>query len=210
MSDALSWPFDDGDAGPGRVIGRALATGMRGLLVAVALWACVGPPSAWLLESLRPAQRAVFAALLPDFEVRSFALEQRGAHTKLRAESTNRRYLVLQRQVVQPGFVFEVETPARVGLFNAALIVAGAALILPWTKRSIGAAAAIVTPAILAMMTVLAPLILAGQQWGLGLGAFDELSLPALCVTVSDFMLHGGSLAVCAAVVWLAKSAAGR
>lgn len=55
----------------------------------------------------------------------------------------------------------------------------------------------------LALAAIFPSVILAGAQWGLVYGAFEKPSLPAVLVGLSDFLLHGGSYAVCIAVPWL-------
>lgn len=175
----------------------------RASLIALFLWACLNDrSSAFLLESLLPAQRAVFAALMPDFAIRSFDVQPRAAHLTLRAVTQTRRYLVAGGRAHAPGIDFEVETPARAALLNAALIVAGALLTAPVLARASAIAVLLALPAATLMAVVTSPLILAGEQCGLAVGAGAEPSLPAALVATSGFLLHGGSYALCAATVW--------
>lgn len=162
-----------------------------------------------LLRTLVPAQQAVLVALMRDFDLHRFGLVQRGPHLKLQATLINRRYLVLQGRAHPPGIAFDAETPARTALLFGALIVAGLTATLPSTERGSRAAfaKALLVGGLCALgLTIAAqPVVLAGQIWGLGLTATDELSLAAALVATSDFLLHGGGYALCAAVVWAAS-----
>ena len=184
---------------------------VRAGLVMLCLWAVFGSRSGtYLLELLLPAQRAVYAALMPDFEIRSFDLHTRAAHVTLRATTQSRRYLVMGDRAHPPGIEFVVETPARTALLLVVLIVAGALLTVPAQARACGIAAMAVVPTAALMATVPLPLILAGEQWGLAVEAGSEPSLRAVLVAASGFLLHGGGYALCAATVWAVAAAARR
>ena len=175
----------------------------RAGLVVLCLWACLGSrSSAVLLEALLPAQRAVFALLMPEFDVRSFDVQARGAHLKLRALSQNRHYLVLGGRVHPPGIEFEVETPARAALLNVLLIVAGALFTLPGGRHTRRVVAPLAAACAAFMAIVPAAVVLAGQQWGLGVQAGTEPTLAAALVTASSFLIHGGGFALCAVMLW--------
>jgi hypothetical protein len=181
---------------------------VRGALAGAVSYACLGPPGAGLLRELVPLQRSVLAAALPDFSLIQFGLQQRNAHFTLHASSVNVRHLVVRGRVHPPGFVFEVETPARTALLHAALILGGTVLTADLSGRGRLVAAAVAVAATALMTVVTPPLVLAGQQWSLGLEAWEELSLPALWVGLSDFILRGGGYALCAAAVALVAAAA--
>lgn len=175
----------------------------RAGLIVLCLWACLdNRSSACLLDSLLPAQRAVFVALMPDFAIRSFDVQKRGAHLKLRAHTQNRHYLVLGGRAHPPGIDFEVETPARATLLYALLIMAGALFTLP-DRRQTGRCVAPIAVACAAFMAIVpGPVVLAGQQWGLGVQAGNEPTLASALVAASSFLIHGGGFALCAAMVW--------
>lgn len=184
------------------MMGRAASAWRAGLIV-LCLWACLGNrSSAFLLESLLPAQRAVFAALMPEYSIRSFDVQQRGAHLKLRAVTHSLHYLVVGGRAHPPGIEFDVETPARTALMYALLIVAGALLTFRGTGPSRRWAVPLVLAAAAFMAIVPVPLVLAGEQWGLGVPAGAEPTLAAALVAASGFLLHGGGFALCAAMVW--------
>ena len=180
---------------------------VRAIVAVGCLYACLGSIGHRLLASAVPAQAVMFQALVAPFEVRSFAIEQRGAHVKLRAALVNRRHLVVGSQVVAPGARFEVETPARIGLLFAALIMAGSALVVPAGARSIALGVLVACAASATLAIASLPIILAGQQMEWDVDAFW---LDGAMVAVSGFLLHGGGLAVCAAVIWLNAALSGR
>jgi hypothetical protein len=173
------------------------------------LYCSLGPFSPVLLRALVPTQQAVLVALMRDFDLHRFGLVHRGPHLKLQATLINRRYLVLQGRAHPPGIAFDVETPARTALLFGALVIAGLTATLPSTERGSRAAfaKALLVGSLCALgLTIAAqPVVLAGQVWGLGLTASDELSLAAALVATSDFLVHGGGYALCAAAVWAAS-----
>lgn len=187
---------------------RALAWPIRVLILAATIWLCIGPPAVPVLQALVPVQRAVFAALMPEFAVRAFAVEASGAHVKLRAETVNSSYLVVRGRAAPPGFAFSVETPARVALAYAALIVGGMALTVPAGARSLLPTLAVAAVAIFAMTIVSPCLVLAGSQWGLVVTAFAEASLASWLVAAADFLVHGGGFALSIGAVVVAGAAA--
>lgn len=180
---------------------------VRAIVAVGCLYACLGAIGQRLLASAVPAQALMFQALTAPFELRSFGIEQRGAHIKLRATLVNRQHLVVGSRVVAPGARFEVETPARIGLLFAALIMAGSALVVPAGARSIAVGALVACAASATLAFASLPIILAGQQMEWDVNAFW---LEGAMVSVSAFLLHGGGLAVCAAVIWLNAALSGR
>lgn len=186
-------------------VGAALQAG----IVTLCLWGAFGSRSGtqWL-EALVPAQRAVYVALMPDFEVRSFGLKTHEAHLTLRAVTQSRSYLVAGGRAHEPGIDFEVETPARSALLYAVLIVVGALLTVPPVGYAWAIAALLSLSGALFMAIVSLPLILAGEQWGLDVSAGGEPTLRAALAVVSGFLLHGGGYALCAATVWSAVALA--
>jgi hypothetical protein len=176
---------------------------IRLLLAGALLAALLGSPGLRLLEVALPLQRSVFAALLPDFDVLAFELAQRGAQRKLQSMTVNRRYIVMHGQAIRPGLVFDTQTPARTPLLLTGLLLTGAIIVSPLSRRAIVRSVLIALPACAAVLLVAAPIVLAGQQWSLGLDAFQEPSLPALWVALSQFLVYGGGFALCAATVWI-------
>jgi hypothetical protein len=176
----------------------------RAAVVLASLWLCLGSPAANLLNALAPVQRIFYAALMPDFSVRSFGVQQVGPHLKLRVSSVNTRYIVIRGRAYAPGIAFDAETPARVALVYAALIAAGAALTVRRSMRAALAAATVVVLAGFTMAVVSPSVLLAGAQWGMAFAGFEDLSVPASLVGVSGFLLHGGGYALCAAAVRVA------
>jgi hypothetical protein len=182
--------------------GRA-GTAWHAGLIGLCLWACINDrSSAFLLESLLPAQRAVFTALMPDFLIRSFGVQLRGGHLRLRAVTETRHYLVAGGRAHPPGIGFDVETPARAALLHGLLIVAGALLTAPRAGRAQAVAVLLSLPSAALMAVLSLPLILAGEHWGLAVNAGGEPTLRAALVATSGFLLHGGAYALCAATVW--------
>ena len=185
--------------------GIAWRAGLVGLL----LWACLSSRgAAYLLEALLPAQRAVFAVLMPDFAIRGFDVQMRGAHLKLRAVTHNRHYLVLGGRAHPPGIEFEVETPARTALLYALLIVAGALFTVRGGSHAGRRVVPIAAACAVFMAVVPVPVVLAGEQWGLGVQAGNEPSLAAALVAASGFLIHGGGFALCAVMVWALSACA--
>jgi hypothetical protein len=180
---------------------------VRASIAVVCLAVCLGSIGHQLLARAVPAQAAMFSALVAPLEVSSFAIEQRGAHLKLRAVLFNQQHLVIGTQVVAPGTRFAVETPARVGLLFAALVLAGSACVEHASARAVvvGALGACVAGAVLAFMSL--PIILAGQQLEWDINAFW---LDGAMVAASSFLLHGGGLALCGALIWLNATVSGR
>jgi hypothetical protein len=183
----------------------------RAALVVLCLWVCLGSrSSAVLLDALLPAQRSVFALLMPEFDVRSFDVQTRGAHLKLRAVTQNHHHLVLGGRAHPPGIEFEAETPARAALLHALLIVAGALFTLPGGRHTRRVVAPLAAACALFMAIVPAAVVLAGQQWGLGVQAGAEPTLAAALVAASSFLIHGGGFALCAAMLWALSACARR
>lgn len=154
-------------------------------------------------------QRQVLQWQLPDFEVQQLEFVIAGPHQVLRLQAVNRRYLVMQEQVVPPGTQFEAQTPARSGHVLAALM-AGAAAALLWNVGHawIGVLC-MALPATLVLWLLTPTVVLAGSVWGLGVVSLGEISLAALQVAAADFLLRGGGYFV-VALLALACRALGR
>ena len=164
--------------------------------VLVAVAACIGPFAPRLLATLVPAQHSAFTALMPQFKVVAFALEQRGAHLKLRATLSNDRYLVISGRALEPGQSFDGETPARAGLVYAGLLLAGAALFGSASRRIALRATAASLLLATALVLFVPPLMLAGLLWGLAVNAFETFTAEAVLVAAADFIAHGGGYAL--------------
>jgi hypothetical protein len=206
---AAALPVEVRSASPAAAASRIVSIAVRGMLAAgIAGW-LLGGAGTRLLESALPLQRTVFAAMLPEFDIHGFKLDRRGAQWKLQAMAVNRRYIVMHGKAVRPGLVFDVETPVRTPLLMVALIIGVLVIRAPWSRAGLVRALLIGLPGVAAALLLMPPTILSGQAWGLGMRALQEPSLPAVWVALSQFLLHGGGIALCAAVVWLG-SASGR
>lgn len=182
---------------------RLVAWFLRILGLAASAWICFGPADG-LVERLVPAQRAVFEALMRDFSVSVFQAQRSGAQLKLREESVSSHYLVVRGKAYPPGVSFEAETPARSALVYAALILGGTAMTIRGSVKA--ASVSYFLALLMAMaMSIFAPsLVLAGAHWGIAFEAFEDLSRPVVLVGISDFLIHGGAFALCAAAVAVA------
>jgi hypothetical protein len=177
----------------------------RFVLAGLALVGSLGSLGPGLPERQLPWQRAVLEGLMPDFDLHRFGLVRRGVQLKLQATLVNRRHLVLQGRAHAPGIGFEVETPARANLPWAALLLAstGAAVAVATGLRQATAVLLLVgLPGGLLLVAAL-PVVLAGQVWALGITADDGPTLAAALVAASNVLLHGGGLALCAALAWI-------
>lgn len=180
----------------------AMAVAARLVLASLTLWVGLGSPSLPLLRALLPVQGWVYGLLMPEHRVEGVALQPMGAQLNLVVRSRTIQYLVVRGKAYPPGMDFEASTPARSGLLVALVVVLGGLLLMRgrpvdviWRMvlgMSLAALLAVVIPAV----------VLAGAQWGTVYAALVELSLPALLVAASDFLLHGGGLAMGAAAVW--------
>jgi hypothetical protein len=179
-------------------LGEAL---LRLACVSVSLWLCLAMSALPMLEALVPAQRAAYTVLMPDHTLRSFGVEQRGAHLTLRATSVTKRHLVVRAQAYPPGIGFESQTPARVALVYAALVLGGAALTAGRSMRAALTTGIAATLAATAMAVLVPTVVLAGAQWSVAFEPFEELSLPVILLDASDFLRHGGAYALCAVAV---------
>ena len=187
-----------------RHLGVGLVWAMRLAIVASSLWVCTSSVSIALLERLIPAQRAVFAALMSDFTINRFELVQSPSNLKQYVAVRNARYLIIDGRALAPGIAaFTAETAGRPALLGGALVVAGLALLLRPNRRALLAAVGVSIVAIPTLVVVEPAVLLAGQVWSFAVPAFSEPSLAALLVGASEFLVYGGRLALCAAVVWV-------
>lgn len=188
-------------------LGRALAGAAPSLfLIALALCVLVSHP---LPAQAAQWQRWVLQWQLPDFEIQRLELATSGPHQVLKLQVVNRRYLVMQEQVVPPGTLFQAQTPARSGHLLAALLALAAAAGLWNVRRAWAGVMWIAVPAALALWLGTPTWVLAGSVWGLGVASMGELSLAALQVAAADFLLRGGGYFV-VLLLALASSALGR
>lgn len=171
-------------------------------LLALTLWLGLGGPSRSLLEALLPAQAWMYQRVMPDHQVLNFGLRQQSAQLSLAVRSQTVRYIVVRGKAYPPGVDFEASTPARAALLVAMLVVSGGVLVIRGESARWAWRATVCLAAAVALAIAVPTLILAGAQWGLAYAALEDLSLPALMVGASDFLLHGGGLALSAAVVW--------
>ena len=192
---------------PARRATTAVTRAGRAAVAIACTLACASDASIFLLDAFAPAQRRIFEALMPDFEIRSFRVEQRGAHLQLLARSVTSHYISVAGRAFAPGIDIDVETPARAPLVHAALIVGGAALLVRPDARALGIAALLVAVGAATMMIVAPAIQLAGAQWGLVVSGFSEPTLASLLVGASGFLAHGGAYALCAAAIALALAA---
>lgn len=153
-----------------------------------------------------PAQAAVYQALMPQHKLLSFEVRQQGAQLSLAVHSQTASYIVVRGKAFPPGVDFEASTPARTALLVFIVVVLGGSLVIHGRLGGASARAALCLVAAVFLAIVTPPVVLAGAQWGIAYAAFEELSAPACLVAASDFLLHGGSLAIGAAVVWLLRA----
>ncbi|RTL15409.1 MAG: hypothetical protein EKK52_20490 [Burkholderiales bacterium] len=186
----------------GERLQKTMGTAARAALAAVALWLGLGSPSAALLEGLLPAQRWIYGTLMPDHRVLNFELRQLGPQLSLVVRSQTSRYIVVSGHAYAPGVDFEANTPARAGLLVAMVVAIGGVLALGGRPSIVATRATLYVAAAFLLATCIPPVVLAGAQWGLAYRPFEDLSLPALLVGSSDFLLHGGGLAIGAAFAW--------
>ena len=180
----------------------ALRWAARSACAALALWACHGAPSRPLLAALVPAQSLVYQAVMPEHQLLNLGLQQQGAQLSLGVHSQTARYIVVRGTAYAPGVDFEASTPARSALLVATVVLLGGALGIGG-RLTVGLARlALSVAAAVFLAVVIPPILLAGAQWGVAYTAFEDLSTPALLVGASDFLLHGGSLAIAVAAAW--------
>lgn len=188
---------------------RLMIWAARLACVALTLWVALGPLSRPLLLALLPAQAAVYQAVMPQHKLLSFELRQRGAQLSLAAHSQTASYIVVRGKAFPPGVDFEASTPARTALLVFIVIVLGGMLVIRGRPAAAFARTALCLFAAALLAIITPSVVLAGAQWGVAYGAFEELSAPALLVAASDFLLHGGSLAIAAAMVWCLRTRPG-
>jgi hypothetical protein len=178
-----------------RVLKRTSASRWAALALAVAALSLAVAPPHWL-HRLVPAQAAVLAALLPEFDVREVTLQTAPWQLTVRAQT--RTHEVLHGRVWPPGLDIEAHTPARLVQRMLVLCVASMAWLL-WRQTPLQARTATGTLAWWAAWASLTlPLVLAGQMWALVLDDNTPLGWPLALVGASRFFLHGGDLVLCA------------
>lgn len=182
---------------------------IRLAIVALTLWAGLGAPSRPLLEALLPAQTLVYQTLMPEHRLLKIDLRQQGAQLSLAVHSQTARYIVVRGKAYPPGVDFEASTPARSALLVAMVVVIGGALVTRGQAAAMLGRAALCLVAAVLLAIVIPAVVLAGAQWGVAYGAFEELSAPTMLVGASDFLLHGGGLAIGAAIVWCLRTPPG-
>lgn len=139
---------------------------------------------------------------MPEHRLLNIDLRQQGALLSLAVHSQTARYIVVRGKAYPPGVDFEASTPARAALLVAMVVMLGGALVVGGRATAVIGRAALSLAAAVLLAVVIPAVVLAGAQWGVAYGAFEELSAPALLVGASDFLLHGGGLAIAAATVW--------
>ena len=170
------------------------------------VWACVAAPSRPILEAFVPVQASIYEALMPEHRLLGLEMQQRGAQLTLAVRSQTTRYIVVGSKAYEPGVDFQASTPARSSLLLSMIVVIGAALVIPWNRPGWRSRLVLALGAAVMLAIVIPPLVLAGAQWGLAYGALEELSIPALLVAASNFLLHGGGIALAVTVVWALSS----
>jgi hypothetical protein len=180
-------------------------TVLRLLMVLAIVLTTTGLFGTRLLDLVLPWQQRVYALLMIDFKVYRFDLAHDAGHLVVRALAVSQRYLVIQGQAYPPGVGLSAQTPARVALTYAALVLVGVLAIArgPWQRLATAFATAGLCAGLL--LCCVPPLILAGQQWATVVEPFGEPSLSALLGGISDILLHGGGYAVAALAVVLIR-----
>lgn len=140
------------------------------------------------LRALLPAQRAIYALLMPGFEVREYTWVSTPVQQSLYAQARSLDPIQTAQGTIAPGLILHAHTSARLALLACALAAIGWA----WgvTHRP---DAALRTMALLAWAVMvncmLAPTALAGHQWSL---LVDSTLAGRMLVLASDLLLHGG------------------
>lgn len=188
----------------------AMPVAARFALAALALWVGLGSASLPLLRTLLPAQGWVYGLLMPEHRVEGVALQPMGAQLSLVVRSRTIQYLVVRGKAYPPGMDFEASTPARSGLLVALVVVLGGLLLM--CGRPVDVIwRAVLGLSLAALLAVVIPaVVLAGAQWGTVYSPWEEFSLAVILVAASDFLLHGGGLALGAATVWALRSGSAR
>lgn len=180
----------------------ALRWASRSAFAVLTLWAGLGAPSRPLMQELLPVQAVVYEALMPEHKLLNIELQQQGAQLSLAVRSQTARYIVVRGKAYPPGVDFVASTPARSSLLVAMVVMLGGALVIRGRPAAVLGRATLYLGAAVLLAIVIPAVVLAGAQWGVAYGAFEELSAPAMLVAASDFLLHGGGLAIAAASVW--------
>jgi hypothetical protein len=169
-----------------------------GVIVLLALALALAAAGRDALARLLPAQVALLGLLMPEFHLESASLVTGDEQLRVAVRAVTVDHVVLRATVHRPGIVFEARTPARQTSRRLAVLAALAALVVlrgtrlrtrNWILFAVGGIA-------FSLMTV--PVVLAGQMWSLVVAAASEPSARALLVWSSDFLLHGGDLALAA------------
>jgi len=184
---------------------RTKGVAVRIVVAAVALWVALGSVSLSVLRAMLPAQGSVYGVLMPEHRVEDFALQSMGAQLSLVVRSRTIQYLVVRGKAYPPGIDFEASTPARSGLLPALVVVLGGLLLVHGRAVSVAWRAALGLGLAVLLAVAIPAVVLAGAQWGTVYSAWEEMSLPAMLVAASNFLLHGGGLALGAATVWVLR-----
>lgn len=193
----------EGAAGAG--IGGRTPVLLRGGAALLVLIVTAGPWGDRLLEAMLPVQRAFYVWLMPDFHLYEFGFAKSANHLKIQALAVSHHYLSLQGQAIPPGLGMRGQTPARMALTYAALILMGSLLLARGPAIRLAWAGAMATGLAAAMLCGITPLILAGQQWATVVEPFSEPSAAAWLGGLSDVLLHGGGYGLAALCVLLVR-----
>lgn len=185
-----------------RVAEPMLLRGIGALLVVIV---AAGPWGNKPLEAALPVQRAFYAWLMPEFRVYEFGLVQSAGHLKVHALAISHRYLSLQGQAIAPGLGLSGQTPARTALTYATLVLIGSLLLGRGSAIRQAQAGVLAIALAAAMLFMITPLILAGQQWATVVEPFSEPSAAAWLGGLSDLLLHGSGYGLTALALVLVK-----
>ena len=203
----LAAPGSAGTTGS-KLVRHAPSVLLRLAMVLLILTVAASPFGNKLLAAALPLQRTVYECLMPDFRVYEFGFVQTASHLKLRVLAVSHHYLSLQGQAFAPGLGLRGETPARMALTYAALVLAGAALLTRGGGLRLAVSALLASVFATLMLCGITPLIIAGQQWATVVAPFSEISAAAFLGGLSDVLLHGGGYGLAALAVVLIRTLA--
>lgn len=181
---------------------------LRGVAALLVVIVTASPWGDRLLETALPVQRTVYGWLMPDFRVYEFGFAWSANHLKIQALAISHHYLSLQGQAIPPGMGMTGQTPARMALTYAALVLIGSILLMRGPAMRLVRAGVLAATLSAAMLCVITPLIMAGQQWAALVEPFSEPSAAAWLGGLSDVLLHGGGYGLAALCVLLVRLAA--
>lgn len=173
----------------------------RAVILLLLLWSTLAGFGDRVAEHLLPLQQSAFVRLTSGLALERFALQSQQGHLRLHARLVAREPIAAPQGVLAPGLAIDASTPARTLQLCWAVLGIGWAWRASRGVRDARIASLLAIP-MAAALSLVPPLLLAGHAWSLIVGPFDELSLRAACVLLSEVLLFGGltTLGIVAAV----------